>query len=397
MLGWEYPPHNSGGLGVACAGLTKSLVGQGVDVTFMLPYEFPVDDGHMKFIFAQSAQAAAELHRKYGSGYHNLLAKLKLGNENMEYVSELLAQVQDYAEHAVKIAKELEFDIIHAHDWLTFPAGLAVQQSSHKPLVTHVHATEFDRTGRIGTHPVIAKIEHGATSRAERVVAVSNYTKRVIQNQYGIDSRKINVVHNGTMPSEHVQTDNLLSGIQQLKQHGKKVVLFVGRLTMQKGPDYLLRAAKIVSGFDPNVIFIMAGSGDMERQLIELGAELGISDKILFPGFLRGSELAAVYKLADVFVMPSVSEPFGLVGLEAAHYNLPTILSKQSGVSEVLSHSFHADFWDTDLLAEYILGLLQHRSMRLTMSGNARHQARSQSWDKAAKSLVNIYQNLLAF
>ncbi len=389
MFGWEYPPFNSGGLGVACLGLSKALTQQGIEIAFVLPKKIDVSSPFMKIIFADNNPQSVE---KIFSAYitSNQYAKLavKYGWDNS-----LMDEVVKYGILAREIAKEENFDVIHAHDWLSFPAGIEAKKISGKPLIVHVHATEFDRSGE-KINPQIYQIEKQGLEFADKIVAVSNYTKNKIVEKYGISPDKIEVVWNGIEPVVH-QDASKPSLLKDVKDLGCKLVLFVGRITMQKGPDYFLEAAKRVLDYDKNVVFVISGSGDMENQIIRQSVELGISDKVLFTGFLRGDELDAVYNAADLFIMPSVSEPFGITALEAVNMGVPVIVSKQSGVSEALHACLRVDFWDIDEMTNKILSVLGHKSLQGCLRENGQQEIGKLSWNAAANKCVNLYEKLL--
>jgi len=324
------------------------------------------------------------------SGYSDILAKIR----SKFYGSTLIEEVLRYGEEGGRIAKGVYADLNHAHDWLSFGAGVAAKRTNGKPLVVHVHATEFDRTGGNGIDQRVYDIEREGMQKADRVIAVSGYTKNMIINHYGINPNKISVVHNGIDPSQYNLQVLQDGGLWQLKSLGYKIVLFVGRITLQKGVDYLLAAAHKVIQYNPKVIFVIAGSGDMQNQIIQQAATMGLGGNVLFAGFLRGKALSEVYKASDLFVMPSVSEPFGLTALESAIHGSPVLVSKQSGVSEVLTHALKCDFWDADEMANKILGVVSHESLQKTLTQNVQRQAYECSWDKAAGKVIQIYQQL---
>ncbi len=393
MFGWEFPPLNSGGLGVACYGLTKSLSAQGASVTFVVPKAVDADYGFLKLIAANLGKVKLRGIKSIIHGYvtsdeySQKLLKLK-GSEAQQkiYGENLMEEVERYSGKAAEIAAEEPHDVIHVHDWLTFKAGMAAKRASGKPLVVHVHSTEFDRTGGNGVNQHVYEIERAGMNAADAVVAVSNYTKGKIVRYYGISPDKVHVVHNAidheSMPSNHS------------KKHGK-VVLYLGRITLQKGPDYFIDAAKKVLEKEPDTRFIIAGSGDMELAVIEKATALGMSDKVLFTGFLREEELEKAYAAADLYVMPSVSEPFGLTSLEAAISKTPVLLSKQSGVSEIFANCLKVDFWDTDQMANKMIAVLRHKELKEALAENAYHEVSGMSWEKPASMCMNIYERLL--
>lgn len=398
MFGWEFPPYNSGGLGVACKGLAQALVEQKVRVVLVLPKKMPYPSCALKIIFADESDGLAvkavnSLLTAYAtSASYDYLAARAARNF---YGSSLFEEVMRYAHQAAKIVLAEEFDLIHSHDWLSFPAGLAAQKISGKPMIVHIHATEFDRTGGNNPNQRVYEIEKEGMEKAQAIIAVSNFTKNKIIQHYGIEPRKINVVYNAVARDEFPLGDEI-ENLALLKKQGKRFVLFVGRITLQKGPDYFLRAAKRVLEINPNVRFIMVGSGDLERQCLEEAAWLGISDKVFFTGFLeRGQELAKLYKLADLYVLPSVSEPFGITVLEALSQGIPVLISKQAGVGEMLSHCLKVDFWDIDEMANKILAVLGHCSLRETLQENGSQELQKFSWEKSARKCLDIYQAVL--
>lgn len=394
MFGWEFPPHNSGGLGTACFGLTRALAREEIEVLFVLPKRVGVAADHARLIFADdrpiTIREIASSLTPYvtGSQYEAMLTP----EERSLYGPTLLEEVRRYALRAREIAQNEHFDVIHAHDWLSFLAGLEAKKVSGKPLVLHMHATEFDRTGGQGANQDVYDIERFALARADRVVAVSNYTKEKIVAQYGLHPSKVTVIHNGIDEEDYAYSAPRL---EALRAHGTKIVLFTGRLTIQKGPEYFIRAAKRALEFVPNTVFVVAGSGDMEYRLMREAAHLGISDKMLFAGFVRGKELDALYRSADLFIMPSVSEPFGITPLESVINGTPVLISKQSGVAEVLTHALKTDFWDTDEMANKIVATLRHDTLRDTLRDNSQTEVKRLSWREAARKCVDVYHELL--
>ena len=390
MFGWEFPPHNSGGLGTACFGLTRALALRNIEVIFVLPKKVEVESSYAKMVFGDNEKVIFReitsplVPYVTGEGYDS--------HDSDIYGATLMAEVRRYAQRARSIASQETFDIIHAHDWLSFLAGIEAKKVSGKPLILHMHATEFDRTGGQGSNKEIYHIEKESLMQADGIIAVSNFTKQRIVDEYGIDPHKIEVVHNGIDECDY---QNIPERLLELKRDGQKIVLFAGRITIQKGPEYFIRAAKRVLEHKPNTLFLVTGSGDMERQMIFEAAHLGISNRIIFTGFLRGEELLSVYRAADLFVMPSVSEPFGLTPLEAIIAGTPVLISKQSGVSEVLTHALKVDFWDVDDIANKILGVISHRSLRDMLWGNSRKEIREVTWDTASKKCIDYYTKIL--
>lgn len=401
MFGWEFPPYNSGGLGTACHGLSKALSREH-RVIFVLPRTISLDTTDVRFRFADEhfpemkVREVDSLLLPYltESSYRERVAADEPGAN--QYGATLLDEVTLYAKRARRVAETEEYDIIHAHDWLAFSAGIEAKNVSGKPLVIHVHATEYDRTGGNNSSRIF-ELEKKGMEAADHICAVSSYTRSVITEKYGIDPDKISVVYNGieeenTLPTEE-ERDR--SSLKALKRSGNKIVLYVGRITLQKGPEYFIRAAKRVLEFYPDVIFVIAGSGDMEGRTMREAAAHGISRHVRFAGFVRGEDLDAVYKIADLYVMPSVSEPFGLTALEAVRHGTPVLLSKQSGVSEVLKHSLRVNFWDTDEMANKIVSVLSHGSVGRELKNNAFQEIARLTWEAAAKKCATVYRVLL--
>ncbi len=396
MFGWEFPPYASGGLGTACYGLTKGLCNNHVNVTFVVP-KVPDNpaSSHVKLIGADNIPVSIKIKeinslivpyitsQQYSERFARIGSKSPGGKM---YGKDLYAEVARYAEQAKQIAMQEKFDIIHAHDWMTYKAGINAKKISGKPLVVHVHATEFDRTGG---HPNqhVYDIEREGMHAADCIIAVSNFTKGLIVQHYGIAPEKVKVVHNAIDLEDK-------KDVFVRKNGREKIVLFLGRITIQKGPDYFLYAAKRVLEQKPDVRFVFAGSGDMEPFIIEKAAELGIADRVLFAGFLQGEDIVRAYKMADLFVMPSISEPFGLTPLEAMSHGTPVIISKQSGVSEVLSHALKVDFWDIDRMADMMLSVLKHDVLRDELSDNGLKELEKFSWNEAAQKCVDVYNEV---
>ncbi len=396
MFGWELPPHNAGGLGVACAGLAKALVNRGIWLTFVLPRKvpLPVLSYHVRFA-ASSREIYADCATFLFSPYRTSREAWTLRGEGgcLPIGGLFQQEVERYAAFARVVAREEEFDIIHAHDWLCIPAGMEAKRLTGKPLIVHIHATEFDRTGFGNINEQVYAIERAGVHAADRVIAVSNFTRNILIEKYGVDPQKVMVAHNGVDVAEVLAHAAVSGALEAQRQAGTKIVLFLGRITLQKGPDYFVRVAKRVLDHE-RALFVVSGSGDMERQIIEEAAWLGIGDRVLFAGFLRGAELGRMLASADVLVMPSVSEPFGIVPLEALVHGVPVLISKQSGVSEVLRHALKADFWDIDEMANQIIAVLRHKSLRGVLSNEGRREAHYQTWDKAAQVCTVAYQSL---
>ncbi len=395
MFGWEFPPYNSGGLGVACLGLTRALSARGAEITFVMPKKLDVKSPWARIIFAEGqgrgvvTRAVDSILSPYLNSRSYSYA-LRLSGEGI-YGRDLMGEVLRYASMGGEIAKEEQFDVIYAHDWLSFGAGMEAKRVSGKPLVAHVHATEFDRCGGpLGVNHEVYEIEKAGMEAADVVIAVSQLTKNIIVNNYGIPEGKVRVVYNGIDETTAPATSTGLPRLRALKASGYSLVLFLGRVTLQKGPDYFIRAAKRVIEQNPKVMFILSGSGDMDRSVMELSARLGIADHIIFTGFMQGSERSEVYAAADLFVMPSVSEPFGITPLEAMRLGTPVLISKQSGVSEIVKHALKADFWDVDEMANQILAVVSHPGLRRTLSEHGSSEAEKITWAEAAQKLDGI-------
>ncbi|MBP8305061.1 MAG: glycosyltransferase family 4 protein [Phycisphaerae bacterium] len=421
MLGWEFPPFIAGGLGTACYGLTKALDQLGVQVTFVLPKLvttphathvklltpsarahrldshgelrnvkfYAVPSGLLPYTTPQGYSKRIEeiLRQKAGArGVAHLIGQPAM--DAMTYGNDMVAEAHRYAAIAAELALGEEFDVIHAHDWMTYPAGIAVAAVTGKPLVVHVHSTEFDRSGE-HVYQVVYDIERAGMERADKIIAVSGLTRNIIMSRYGIPGQKVEVVYNGV---EHNGGWSLAgTGIRR----EEKIVLFLGRITMQKGPEYFLQAAKKVLEVMDNVKFVMAGSGDLMHRAISLAAELGIGHKVLFTGFLRGEEVRQIYQMADLYVMPSVSEPFGIAPLEALEHDVPVIISKQSGVSEVLQHALKVDFWDVHEIANKIVAVLRHPALQMTLRDHGNFEVRKLRWKDSACKCARIYEEML--
>jgi glycosyltransferase involved in cell wall biosynthesis len=308
-----------------------------------------------------------------------------------QYEGDMFAEVERYTRLATQVAMQETFDVIHAHDWMTYRAGIAVSALTGKPLVVHVHSTEFDRSGE-HVNQRIYDIERQGMHMATKVIAVSYLTRNIVVSRYGVPAERVEVVYNAIDLN-----GNSLGITPTAIDRNEKLVLFLGRITMQKGPEYFLRAAKKVLEVMDNVRFIMAGSGDMVRGIIEMAAGLGIGHKVLFTGFLRGPDVERIFRMADLYVMPSVSEPFGIAPLEAMSNDVPVIISKQSGVSEVLTHALKVDFWDINEMANKIIAVLRHPSLQNTLRQHARIEVQKLSWADSAKRCVEIYQDALGW
>ncbi|MFH1134429.1 MAG: glycosyltransferase family 4 protein [Nanoarchaeota archaeon] len=392
MFGWEFPPQSSGGLGTACYGLTKGLSKKNTDITLVVPtmghheHDFLkiISAGDLKNVTLRSVKSALTPYVTSESYAHRILRRFRNNKASHLYGKNLYEEVYRFSERSKFIAMGTDFDVIHAHDWLTFPAGIKAKKATNKPLVVHVHATEFDRTGgNVNQH--VYNIEREGMHAADAVIAVSDFTKKKIVEHYGVPAEKVRVVHNAIEPKP----------LPPPKRNKVKTVLYLGRITLQKGPDYFLYAAKKVLTKDPNVRFVIAGHGDMEPYIIEKAAELGIASNVLFAGFLTGDAVDQAYRMADLYVMPSVSEPFGITPLEAINNGTPVLISKQSGVSEVLRNCLKVDFWDINEMANKMLGVLHYDPLHETLLENSYDEVKKFSWDDSAEKCLDVYRSVV--
>lgn len=423
MFGWEFPPHIAGGLGTACYGLTKGLAHNDVDILFVMPKASGDEDQSAVKIINASDVVSYDVARDVDE-FLNKVDFLKVGtnirpyidpraftelveseqkfqreefkvyfgqkfNFSGKYGTNLMEEVTRYALVAGTIAMENagKFDVIHAHDWLTYLAGIAAKRISGKPLVIHVHATEFDRTAK-GVNTEVFKLEKMGMEAADKVITVSNLTRNIVINKYGIDPAKVVTVHNAVDFSNRDEIE-VTRGVKE------KVITFLGRITFQKGPEYFIEAAAKVLQRRNDVRFVMAGSGDMMNKCIRRAAKLGISDRFHFTGFLKGTEVQKMFALSDVYVMPSVSEPFGISPLEAMKSNVPTIISKQSGVAEVLKYAIKVNFWDIDALSDAMYALLSYPSLHQMAARAGLDEVNSLKWDNAASKVKAVYQTAI--
>jgi len=417
MFGWEFPPHIAGGLGTACYGLTKGLSKNNVDVLFVMPKASnDEDETYVKIINASDVEVKTRfVHLQTFSDkveflevesklvpyigmdeYYRIVDQLNSGIFDEEeigekrkyefsgkYTENLMNEVEHYAMVAAEIARNYEFDIIHAHDWLTYKAGIAARNVSGKPLVVHVHATEYDRSGENNRNDIVYGLEKYGMTEADAVCAVSELTRKIVIQKYGIPAEKVFPLHNAVEPTG--------KEVIREKYVDEKIVTFLGRVTFQKGPEYFVEAAKKVLEKVPNVRFVLAGDGDMMAQTISRVAELGIADRFHFTGFLRGSDIDLMFGMSDVYVMPSISEPFGISPLEAMRANVPTIISKQSGVAEVLTHAIKVDFWDIDGMADAIYGIINYPALSNFFAVKGKEDVDNLKWEHVAKRLKEIY------
>ncbi len=393
MIGWEFPPHNSGGLGVACQGLTRGLATIGQPVVFALPQVLQGGGSIHKVQYAHDDQHQMEMilvnsHLQPYWRQSKTAAKQKLSDT---VVYDMVEESRRYGNVVAEVAKDYpNSPLLHAHDWMSIPAGIKAKEKTGKPLIVQIHSTEFDRSGGGEPNQAIAEVEWQGLTKADKIIAVSAYTKRLIIEKYSIPAENIEVVHNGIDPNPDYHAKPLLQFLQ-----GKPLVLFVGRLTIQKGPEYFLAVAKKVIEKQRDTIFVLAGQGDMYQSLLVSSAFQGLSSSVLFAGFLRGKEKMNLYQRADVFVMPSVSEPFGIAALEAALAKTPVIVSKNSGVIEVLPHAYPIDFWDVNEMSQTVLDLIAKPELREQRAQQVRQEAEALQWTKMAHRVQSIYHKLL--
>ena len=427
MFGWEFPPHIAGGLGTACYGMTRGLARNGVEVVFVMPRAYGDEDqrfvrvvnaSDVETIGTRDHEFSEELLEKVSfihidsnmlpyispeeyAAYHDEFVRSGRTHEwtdvwkqrytfSGKYGANLMEEVARYAMVAAQVAKDLEgqFDVIHAHDWLTYFAGIAAKRVSGKPLVVHMHATEIDRSGENINRRVYA-IEKAGMQAADRVIAVSELTRRIVIGKYGILADKVVTVHNAVRfgESEEAAPERAVKD---------KVVTFLGRITYQKGPDYFVEAAAKVLQRVSDVRFVMAGSGDLMNHVVRRVAQLGIADRFHFTGFLKGGEVQRMFRLSDVYVMPSVSEPFGISPLEAMRSGVPVIISRQSGVAEVLDYAIKVNYWDVDALADAIYGLLTYPALGRMFASKGLEEVTGLKWTNAAAKIKTVYETVVA-
>lgn len=446
MLGWEFPPFISGGLGTACYGLTRAMGQLDMQVLFVLPRTIDLKQAtHVTLLSPSSVGPAPEssvpsrLEGLEGVTFRTVdahLAPYSSPTQHQQrverglpatityqvttpgqtrprpgpvvdqpaptlppplpgsgpgehYSGDLFAEADRYARLCVAIARGENFDVVHAHDWMTFPAGIAVARFAGKPLIVHVHSTEFDRSGE-HVNQRIYNVERQGAHAADRVIAVSHLTKNILTLRYAVPADHVEVVYNA------INENNGPIPPPPPIRRDDKIVLFLGRITMQKGPEYFIAAAKKVLELMDNVRFVMAGTGDMVHRTIELAAQMGIGHKVLFTGFLRGDDVTRVFKMADLYVMPSVSEPFGIAPLEALSHDVPVIISKQSGVAEVLTHALKVDFWDIDEMANKIVAVLRHPPLHATLREHGHFEIRKLTWRDSAERCLQVYREVLS-
>ena len=422
MFGWEFPPHITGGLGTACFGLTKGLAKHNVEMLFVVPKAYG-DEDEQAVRIVNASDLTFDLKDEEYKEFWSRVKYMEIGSSIIPYVdpveftkvmedkkktgeeytsnvfsknykfsgkygTNLMEEVARYALIGSGIAAKEDHDLIHAHDWLTYPAGIAAKKASGKPLVVHMHATEFDRTGG-NVNQIVYDMEREGMEAADRVITVSNLTRKIVIEKYGIDPGKVITVHNAV-------DQDVVGEIAEMKKRMKeKVVTFLGRVTFQKGPEYFIEAAYKILQKDNNVRFVMAGSGDMLNKMIERVAHLRIADKFHFTGFLKGDDVTNMFALSDVFVMPSVSEPFGIVPLEAMRSNVPVVISKQSGVAEILNHALKIDFWDVDAMADSIYGLCHYKGLSDMFKTHGKIEVENLKWENAALKVKHVYESVL--
>ena len=391
MIGWEMPPHNSGGLGTACAGMAQALTADGVNLQITLPYQ--ADDYPSDLHIVSCSASSADGDHLYAPPFNAYTpAKKSSHRQHLPHPGSWMEdRVEEYAQKVLEFARkhQAEFDIVHAHDWMTMPAAILIKEELGKPYVAHIHSTEYDRSLSEDLTSYISQCELEGMRLSDKVLAVSYYTKRLLVTKYGIDPEKIDVVHNGVVKF----LQNVATPAPEFAHH-RPVVVFMGRLTMQKGPDYFLELAQKVLARRPDILFIVSGMGDMYQHLLLSTANKSLSANVLFSGFVRGGAQEAILKRADVFVMPSVSEPFGLVATEAAMLHTPVIASKNSGVVEILPDSPQFDFWDTDAMAQSVLQLINDPDYREQVVRNQFAHLEQNTWKKTARAPEKIYRQV---
>ncbi len=434
MFTWEFPPLIAGGLAMACYGMVKALLQSGIEVDLVLPTKdmvyFPLrkveDADTLPVVFLDPIK-----HKEYERITHETLTKrleylgvsfspetyingseLKSWTKVVEKVvvekhhhttiqekiwqdlkiyllgeENIFKKVQELTVRAEKFAKTLDFDLIHSHDWLTYPAGMLAKRLTGKPLIAHMHATEFDRSGGVGDER-IHNLEYDGMSYADRVICVSKYTANMVISRYHIDSGKIRIIHNAYDVGDLIadQKDRIFKG---------PTILFLGRITLQKGPDYFIEIANEVLKVHPHARFIMAGTGDMSRKLLHRSAFLRLRNRFIFAGFLNRKQVETILNSVDIYILPSVSEPFGIAPLEAMAYGVTAIISKQSGVSEVVNHAYKVDFWDTKKMSEIVNYLIENPDECQEMGEKGRLEVQSISWSEAADKIISVYDEML--
>lgn len=418
MFGWEFPPHILGGLGTASYGLTKGLsVQQDMEITFCIPKPWGDEDqSFMKIIGMNSVPIVWRdpsweyVQERVGSYmdpqlYFDLRSHIYADFNYMHvndlgcmefsgrYPDNLHEEINNYSVVAGVVARQQQYDIIHAHDWLTYPAGIHAKQVSGKPLVIHVHATDFDRS-RGNVNPTVYSIEKDGMDHADCIMCVSELTRQTVINHYHQDPAKCFAMHNAVYPL----ADNLQAIVNQRKpssERKEKVVTFLGRITMQKGPEYFIEAARKVLERTHNVRFCFAGSGDMMNAMIELAASYGIADRCHFPGFMKGAQVFECFRDSDVYVMPSVSEPFGISPLEAMQSGVPSIISKQSGCAEILDKCIKIDYWDIDAMSDAMYSLCTNPALHQYLQEEGKKEVDGITWEKVGVKIRALYEKTI--
>lgn len=419
MFGWEFPPHILGGLGTASYGITKGLSAQpDVHITFCLPKPWGDEDKSFMNIIGLSETPIVWRDVDYD------FVKQRLGNRmtpeqyyqlrdhiyadfsyrltddlgciefSGKYPDNLQDEINNYSIVAGVIARQQEYDIIHAHDWLTYPAGIHAKNVSGKPLVIHVHATDFDRS-RGHVNPTVYGIEKDGMDHADCIMCVSELTRQTVINHYHQDPAKCITMHNAVYPLSQDILDMVEEKRKDHQQRKEKIVTFLGRITMQKGPEYFVEAASLVLQRTHNIRFCMAGSGDMMNDMINLVASRGIADRFHFPGFMRGKQVYEAFADSDVYVMPSVSEPFGISPLEAMQCGVPSIISKQSGCAEILDKCIKTDYWDINAMADAMYSLCTNESLHEYLKVEGKNEVAQITWEKVGNRIYNVYNQLI--
>lgn len=396
MLGWELPPHNSGGLGVACYHMSKALAMKGASIDFVLPYN--AKHPGVEFMRVHNATDLTPEQRVHMGSYDSeYITSRDISDDDVSELSTMRAVQKHYTQFVEGLVKSVSPDVIHAHDWLTMEAGMRAKELTGAPLVVHVHATEFDRSGEAFGNPIVHEIEQEALQMADRIIAVSAITKNIIVQQYGIPAHMVEVVHNAIDVEsfgDYEYDSRDYRYLEALKHEGYTVVATLTRFTVQKGLTHLMRAAARACEKYDRFVFLFAGDGEQRDELITMAADLGIADKVYFTGFVRGKQWRDVYSVADVFVMSSVSEPFGLTALEAAHHDSALLISKQSGVGEVLNNILRFDYWDSDRLADQLVGIASSPSLATSLKRGVKEEYARLSWTDVAHKCMDLYSRV---
>ncbi len=431
MIGWEYPPHITGGLGMACKGLARALAEEGHELIFLVPRLFgdetappgvhlmDVPEGLALLTEEELARlpalqitretvlpgvyATRDVDTQLIPGAEaKIVTRQSLDQIRLQggYGPGVYREIRWYADYVALLAPHLDIDVIHCHDWITYPAGMGAAVATGKPLVAHVHATEIDRSGE-NVNQFVYDLEREMFHRCNAVVTVSNFTRDLLLRHYGVPGHRVQAIHNGVefeLPGGYVHEQAFrpeeagLPESERLKRD--RLVLFMGRITFQKGPDYFVRAARIVVSRLPGVRFVMAGSGDMYHRMIEMAADLGIGKYFHYTGFLNKEEVTRLFAMSDLYIMPSVSEPFGLSPLEAMLHGVPTIVSKQSGVSEVISNCIKVDFWNVEDIAAAIISVLENKTLAGQLANGGAGEVQRVTWRAAAEKITRLYDDL---